>query len=465
MTQRDETQLVLTLGGFRWQAELLVEPPRVGAGEQIRKFDVPPLGGSGAPLQRISTSVRYTRAVNRNATGWQQWHVKVYRCATQDEAEALRLYLRQQAVDIQRANAQLDGPSRGPVEPPWAVVPVQIVTGDGRGDDGSDHTELAAPAERLDAQVRGALPAWLVDEPPTPELYLLAVSPLVDQVRWRGFRPHPAVEHLADFKGMATGLDTLHHLGMVHADIKPENVCRYRAGRSTGFVLIDIDAATRFVPPPVTLRSTRAFQYRGIKLAVERGAGRLEAHVLRAHDRFGFALVVLAALAGREWVEGTLLSGTHEGHSRRPVDDQERVAELLSTHWRDSADRWWAPLIDVVVEPFGTTDIEDDDWSARQWLERLLVAEKRCVVPRQPPDRTLPQAPPELFTEEIARIRAEANQLPAPRTQRVEYAYDAIQRHAQAVALRSGLRVALAWAVAAGCVVFVFMICLLGVGQ
>ncbi len=202
---------------FHIVARGLVGSHRVGV-----VFEVPTPSGRRT---LIRTDVFYTRATNRLAKVWQSWHVKVYRCATPGDADTLRQYLRRQAIDIQAANADLEGPARTPVEPPWAVVPVQVVRGDGHHDslDGSVLTELAAPPAELMHRVGQELPAWFEEAVPSPELYVLAVSPHVEQIRWSPFLARPATEELADFAGMAAGLDALHRLGMAHCDIKPDN--------------------------------------------------------------------------------------------------------------------------------------------------------------------------------------------------------------------------------------------------
>lgn len=431
---------VINLIGPGWRAELAIEPPALPVRRRTVEFDVPTPSGRRTLIQ---TDVFYTRATNRLAKAWQSWHVKVYRCATPGDADTLRQYLRRQAIDIQAANADLEGPARNPVEPPWAVVPVQVVRGDGHHDslDGSVLTELAAPPAELIHRVGQALPAWFEEQVPSPELYVLAVSPHVEQIRWSPFLARPATEQLADFAGMAAGLDALHRLGMAHCDIKPDNTCRYHTEQSAGFVLIDTDAATRLSPPPVSLRLTKTYMYRAV------AAGRYDAAALRAHDRFGFALVVLAALAGLDWVQQGLLRFPDDDVRRpRPADDRDAVAQALRRHWPDTGGYSWQPLIEIASEPFGG-DIEHDDWSALTWVARLMDAERRCVPGRRPgPRRALPRADPGRFSAEITRIRAEAMAGPASLPERVQHGYAAVERRANAIALRTAAVTAGAWA-------------------
>src|SRR6476660_1792441 len=152
MTGSPDEDLVIRLSGPGWRAALAVHPPDP-ATRRTAVFDVPALGAPDGPLHRVTVDMLYTEAVNRLASGdeWTRWHVKVYRCASAGDAEALRLYLRRQAAEIRRANAELEGPSRTPLAPPWAVVPVHVVRGDGQQDslDGAVLTELAASPQAI----------------------------------------------------------------------------------------------------------------------------------------------------------------------------------------------------------------------------------------------------------------------------------------------------------------------------
>ncbi|MEU7870503.1 hypothetical protein [Dactylosporangium sp. NPDC049140] len=429
-----EPELVVRLKGSGWHAELVVAAPVAAEPREVH-FNVPALGSPGG-LRLISTGVRYTEAHSRQASHWQRWHVKIYRCANRTDTEALRSYLRQQASDVQGANADLPGQEdRTPIEPPWAVVPVHIVNTDGSTEilDGTVQTELELAPEDLMRQLRGVYPTWLFDGGvPSPDLYLLAVSPWMKQLSWAPFLARPAVEQLPDFLGMGAGLDALHRRGMVHCDIKPDNVCRYHTANAAGFVLIDIDAATRLYPLPESLRYTRRWAYGRL------AQGKRSDQVLRAHDRFGFALVVLCTLAGREWVEQTLLSG----HGGRVADDRDAVRAALRRRWQNTAELRWEPLIEAAVEPFGR-EIEHPDWSALLWVDSLINAERACVVRRPAPgpgpgDR--PEAPrSESMRRELDGIRRTALALPGPLPARVRHGYEAVQERAWELAVRNAL--------------------------
>ncbi|WP_433077038.1 hypothetical protein ACQP1P_33455 [Dactylosporangium sp. CA-052675] len=451
-----EPDLVVRLKGSGWHAELVVDPP-VSAEPRTVQFNVP---DPGAPdgMRLISTGVRYTEAHSRQASHWQRWHVKIYRCDDRTDTEALRYYLRQQASDVQGANADLPGEEdRAPIEPPWAVVPVHIVNTDGSTEilDGTVQTELELAPEDLLRQVRGVYPSWFGDDVPTPDLYLLAVSPWMKQLNWAPFLARPAVQQLNDFIGMGSGLDALHRRGMVHCDIKPDNVCRYSTANSSGFVLIDIDAATRLNPPPAKLRLTPAWAYGRVL------HGQRSAQVLRAHDRFGFALVVLCTLAGREWVEKTLL--TDLGGGRRAADERDEVRSALRRRWQNTAELRWDPLIEAAVEPFGR-EIEHLDWSAFQWVNRLIDAERACVVRRPgPPEQ--PRTPrSEAMRRELDGIRHSALALPGPLPARVRHGYETVRRRAWELAVLRALVTSAAYAAAVVAVVLVLVVIGFGMG-
>jgi hypothetical protein len=229
-------------------------------------------------------------------------------------------------------------------------------------------------------------------------------------------------------------------------------------------VLIDTDAVTQLSPPPVSLRTSPRYEYVGVRNWRGNDARHtyaIDPGVLRAQDRFGFALVVLTALAGRDWVTRVLLWTGDTGDGRRPIEDRAQVAAALRRHWPDTRDRAWAPLIDALVEPFGT-EIEVENWSSAGWIARLLDAERQCVRSADADPPPLPQGDVIRFRNELAQIRSEARALPAPRPERVRHAYDALARHADDVVMRNAAISALTWAGALIGVVLVLVISALG---
>ena len=203
-----DLKLVVDLAGPGWHVVLEVQPPPRSDPPRHVEFDVPAIGHSDGQLQRVSTSVLYTSALNRH-DGWPDWHVKIYRCYNLGDAEMLRRHLHRQAVALQQANNRLPEPGRTAIEPPWAVVPVQMVRGDGNSEDlnGVVSTRLGIPGDEVAATLRRSLPDWFVDAT-QPELTLLAVSPRIELLPWEGYTRWPGTEHLNDFtRGV---LDTKH---------------------------------------------------------------------------------------------------------------------------------------------------------------------------------------------------------------------------------------------------------------
>ncbi|WP_305789962.1 hypothetical protein [Symbioplanes lichenis] len=436
MAEHDD-DLVVDLSGPQWQALLTVAPPGHEPPKTV-DFDVPPTGG-GQELRRIGTQVVFTTARNERS-GWPAWHVKIYTCASLGDAETLRQYLNAQASALQRANTYLPGAARRtPIEPPWAVVPVQVVRGDGRLEQlsGAVTTRLGVPSDQIVAQLESRLPRWIGGA--RPDLVLLAVSPQIEALPWEPLRHWPGTEHLADFAQLAAGIDQLHQLRWAHCDIKPENVCWCAHQDGSGYVLIDTDAATQADPPPRALRGTALYEYTGLRalrLDDPEGLRHLTPGLLYAQDRFGFLTVVLSALAGRHWVDHTLLGPDPDDPSRRVADSAEAVRHALRAHWPDPR---WAPLADALAHPFGPDGriaLEAPGPWAETWLSGVRDAERRCAD-GDPGDGPWPdESLVHTFARDLERIRDHALRGPATRPERVHLAYRAIGEAAQEIALR-----------------------------
>ncbi|GAA2854767.1 hypothetical protein Acy02nite_73700 [Actinoplanes cyaneus] len=447
MPDTDPRPLTIDIDGFSRHARLTVAPP--GSWQPKQAGFVVTQGGPAGPAAMIDTQVVCTTAENES-DGWRHWHVKIYRCANGADADALRGHLHRQAAALRRVNSYLPAPRRRQaIEPPWAVVPVQVVRGDGGLEkvEGVVETRLGVPEDDILTRLRQHLPAWLGDAA-RPEEILFAVSPRIDELSWEDTNAHPATEHLEAFTTLAAGLDQLHAHGWVHCDIKPDNVCRCTYGGRTDYVLIDTDAATRADPPPRRVRSSPRYTYRGIREHDDD----LSPGLLYAQDRFGFLTVVLSALAGREWVDRVLLAEDPEDRDGgRIADHGDRVARALAALWPD--DRW-QPLRDVLAEPFGTGQqgqiaLEHPEPWAAGWLARLRAAEARCEDPvRSTVPR--PAAPVSWLVSDadVERVRVAARAHPAGRNQRVRLAYSAIAQGAQAAATRQFRLAAWGWGAA-----------------
>lgn len=449
----DLASLTVTLRGPGWSADLAVHAP-VDKARPAEAFDVALTDDTTGPRIRITALVGYSEATNRVPSGWYRWHVKTYRCESAGDADALLSHLRQQASDVRQVNAGL-GSAGTAVLPPWALAPIFVV----RGDRPADVLNVTAPTELGGTRPAAQPASWLHYPAWVPERCVLVLSPLVEPVPWAVSRRFPGTEHLPDFVDLAAGLDALHRTGLVHGDITPRNVGRYVTADGSGFVLVNADAVSWVQPPPTSVRGTMPFMYAGIQLSS--GTRPLDAGVLWAQDRFGFALVVLTALAGLEWVETVLLQAVD---GRRPADDPRAVSAALAEHWPDGDDRRWQPLIEVLADGFSHA-VEAPDWSAAKWVRQLLDAERACVVTPPMPDPGVPRGRVDRYAGGLERIRVNALSVPAARPDLARRGYEAVQRQANAVAARAAVHSALIWAALPVVVVVVVLIGALGLGK
>lgn len=475
MTDLRVSYLEIRLVGPGWEARLQVSEPEV-AQPRATEF---PAGNRRGDTRTVDADVRYTlaRDASGGASGWPEWHVKIYRCATQGDTEALRHYLRAQAIAVQHANAQLTGPTRVGIHPPWAVVPVHIVRGDLETEsfDGSVATRLAADPDRLLQQARERLPAWFAADPEEAGRTLLAISPMVDKVVWDALRDEPATEQLAAFGHLADGLDKLHESGTVHCDIKPDNVCRYLVRGASRYVLVDADAASGIDVAPPLIRSNgvyasaRVRRWRRYLEEHREPPYRLDANSLLAHDRFGFAMVVLGALTGEAWVRGALLAvDAIDPDKPRPADDPEVVRQMLHRQWPDTPTRAWQPLIDVLVEPLDPAVAESMNWRTGDWLRRLVAAERRCHVTAGRAGHTLPAAEPadvRRYARHLREIQQAAVDRPVVRLDLLSHSCRAVERTALDVAVAAARRVAITCAASVLAVTAILLISAYGLGK
>ncbi|MBN1174057.1 MAG: phosphotransferase [Micromonosporaceae bacterium] len=457
--QQADDHLIVKVRRRGWRAYLAVQPPTEYA-ERTVTFGVAPLGPADNQRLTIRATVRYTTATSTTPGTWPRWHAKIYRCATQGEAEALRTHLTEQATKLD-VNHLLPTAGSNPARPPWAIVPVFVRRGDGREDPNSA-PPTSFPSGDEQEQVRTSLPAWCGGPVTSPELYLFALSPQVDRLSWQDNDDEdlsqPRVEQLDDFVTLAAGLDLLHQRGWVHGDIKPDNVCQ---ADTTGYALIDADSATRMNPAPTALRITPAYAYGPLRQHLaQRMDGRRprppDSKLLIAHDRFGFALLVVSELAGRYRAE-ELVSVDDDPSDRRPIDDHDTVVEWLSRWWGPR----WRPLIEVLAQPFGPVgtpagSIESYDPSEHwltAWVGQLRASAQPVDRPSEPP------AAPGRYAEELDRIRAVAGGQRVAKARRAPVAWAAVEQVALEVAMRAFRR----WgAASAGVVIGIVAVALFG---
>ncbi|EWC59964.1 hypothetical protein UO65_4744 [Actinokineospora spheciospongiae] len=411
---------------------LRIAPPEPGNRAAERRFPIQSASPDGHS-PHLDVQVLYTRGQWRGPRE-DQWHVKVYRCATPQHADQLRRYLRTQAALVDTANAAVGGTGQAP---PWAVAPVTLVQpgADYRGE--LRRTELAVTDRDVSDDPENRLSAWFgVPEQPQPHCYVIAVSPMLRKVGWADSslrRVAPGLEQLDDLVSLAQGLDRLHELGIAHCDVKPENVCRnQRDSGGTGYVLIDSDAVCRTVERLVDLRLTPTYAAPRIMSQWRRSYDGQTPADLREHDRFGFALVVLGALAGSDRV-AFLVQDDEDG--RRPIDQPTVVTDAIRTWWPDPR---WARFTEVLAAPFQYDALVGDQWSAVGWLRELDA----LGVPA--PEPVAEQVAP-VFAGEYAghlhRIRAEVRSTPRGLNAWVPAVLERVAAHQDEIAHREFRRV------------------------
>ncbi|GLZ40800.1 hypothetical protein [Actinokineospora sp. NBRC 105648] len=341
---------------------LRIAPPSAGELAVDRRFPIP--GATTSDRHYLDVQVLYTEGV-RQTPEPDTWHVKIYRCATPQHADQLRRYLRTQAALVDKVNAAVGGTAR---TPPWAIAPISLpppgsgVLGERRA------TEYASPQQVSD-DPENRLSAWFgVHDRPQPNCFVIAASPMLRRVGWSESyqRGAPGLDQVDDLMALAAGLDQCHRLDIAHCDIKPANICRYRrADDGSGYVLIDGDAVSRRWERLVDLRLTTTYASPRILAKWYRPHDETTEVDLREHDRFGFALVVLAAVAGQDRAYALL---TQDEDGARPIDQPEIVTAAIASYWKDPR---WAPFAQALAAPFQYDALVGDDWTAVGWL-RLL---------------------------------------------------------------------------------------------
>ncbi|NKE63330.1 hypothetical protein FXN61_44060 [Lentzea sp. PSKA42] len=409
---------------------LLIEPPRTTNKPEERLFPVPS-SSPERPMRHLVTHVLYSEASERGRPE-NRWHVKMYRCATPQHAAQLRRYLRTQAVLIEQVNASVGGTAQAP---PWVIAPVHVLSGRTGVTGPQQPTDLSIPEQEVVSDPENRLSAWFgVADRPQPACFVLVVSPLLTPVGWpmADMRASaPGVEQLPELYTLAVGLDAMHKRDIAHCDIKPANVCRYlTADNRSGYVLIDGDSVARATAQLPELRFSAAYASPEVLYQRHRmrAPGRERPEIdLREHDRFGFALVVLTALAGEDRVTPML---TQDDDGRRTVDSPDVVAGALAAYWPEH----WRPFAVELAAPLRPNALGGDDWSATRWIDRLrsLVPARPSSSDSPPPEVVLP--PAGRHARHVDEIRAEARSELVGHKGRVAAVAGAVRRHQLSVA-------------------------------
>jgi len=425
-------QVVLTVAGVTGTLE--IAPPPSGERARSRSFPIP-TSTPQSPHRDIHTQVLYTRGAGRVSVT-ADWHVKIYRCATPQHAAWLRTYLRTQAVLIEQINATAGGT---PQAPPWAIAPVHVIPPhSGRS---LPTTDFAFGERDISDDPENRLSAWFgVTGKPQPDCFVIVVSPLLNKVEWPDSEHRtnaPGGEQLPALAALAAGLDACHDRDLAHCDVKPDNVCRYvQPDGSTGYVLVDGDAVTRLSGSVSALRFTPAYasaeiiaRARQVR-APDRPDVPLKALDLREHDRFGFVLVVLTAVVGRDRIAG-LIAENHDG--KREIDVPDAVERAFRFYWSDE----WRPFVDELLTPFEPDALVGDNWTAERWLKELDTS----GTPARPEEIELAKEPPApgQHARHIDEIRAEVRESTPGRADWLPEVIKKIKEHQLQVA-REGYR-------------------------
>lgn len=437
---------------------LTVEPPAPGTWPRDRWFPTTsPDSGHSRLVRATHAQVLYTRATGGPAAGPQDWHVKIYRCATPQHSAQLRRYLSTQAQFIAQVNTRVGGTG---LRPSWAIAPVHVLPEPATDPAAPQPTDMRMTTEDVLRDPGSLLPSWFgATDQPQPGCFVLVASPMLRHVEWADSRRRataPGVQQLRELVPLAKGIDRCHELGIAHCDIKAQNVCRYTgASGDAGYVLIDGDAVARTVGRIAEQRFTPAWASPAVRAqaARVRAPGRAGDRIdNREHDRFGFVLVVLTAVIGIDRVS-TLLD-TNDTTGQRGVDAPEVVRDALFSSWEPK----WSTLLAELARPFEAGALAGDDWTAGGWLGRLIELADAVVAEQAKP-------PPEpvitgRYGRHIAGIRDEVRSRPRGRMQWRPEVIKSVRRQQVAVARSAYRRTVLGWGVAPMAVLLLVVVAL-----
>lgn len=399
-------QVWLTISGR--SGSVLIDAPRRGVLARRKAF---PVRGTdrGAPFDAMYAQVLVTTG-SGGPTGDGRWHVKLYRCLTPEHARFLRRYLMVQADLVHKVNIGIGGRVD---EPPWAIAPVHVLPADAsRPRDEAPETGTWLTEEEIVNQPEYRLPAWFGQaDQPQPGCYVIVLTPRLSKVNWAGsdlLGPVPAIGQLRDLRNLAIAVDTCHTERVAHCDITPANVCRSSVG--TDFVLVDGDSVCRtdesvfsdirFTAPyasPAMIEAARRW-----RAPTRRDTGKVN---LVEHDRFGFVLVVMVAILGRDRVDQLVELDERES---RVIDDADRTARVIS-QWARLWGEQWQAVAGHLTGALRPNALAGDGWSALDWLDRLQnlgeEAERRDSRPGPAPAPEEPESTSGRFQHRVDRIR------------------------------------------------------------
>lgn len=358
-------------------AVLTIAPPDPADRAQDRRFAVPS-GNRDGTDRDVAVQVLYSTATTLNRPE-DAWHVKIYRCATPQHAIWLSAYLSDQATLIAQVNAQVP---HNEGDNSYAIAPISVIR-PGAAAGVAASTEYWVGEREIIEDPENRLSAWFgVTGQPQPDRFVIVISPLLDPVGWPLARhlEGPGVELLPQFAALARGLDTCHGWDVAHCDIKPANVCQVSARGRTSYVLIDGDSVTHLRGQLPALRFTPKYASAAMierATAVRAPNSRpipMTPGELKAHDRFGFVLLVLTAVMGEDRVDALLRPADN---GQRLIDQPEAVAAALRGYWGGN----WPQLVEELLVPFQPGILRLDNWSAGHWLARLWAVAEPARLP------------------------------------------------------------------------------------
>ena len=404
-------ECVLSVGVER--ALLRIEAPAVATRPKKRCFQVhaPQFREGWLP---VYAEVLYSRAESFGA-GFADlhWHVKIFRTATPQHADHLREMFIRQARAIRNVIVHGGGSLTAP---PWGIAPVHVVNP-------ADDLDAPAPETRIGAgpvfrAPDGRLREWFgAPADARPDCIVVVVSPWLEQATVDPTPPGPALMQLDRFRAMARALDRCHTEGVAHCDLKPDNY-----GKQGGdYVLIDGDSVTELTSRPSWLPFT--LPYATARMLRDHhperpGGGVLLAEDIRAHDCFGFGLLVSGAVVGSAWM-GEAAGGTPGG---RTIDKLADLRTALTLRWPDNVQ--WPALVDLLVEPFDEASVRQAGWTCEKWLDR--VREQARTPP--PVDARGPDRYDGPFARELAALRTDVMTRKPHQAQALPVVHAAVER-------------------------------------